>query len=983
MKKYVSKMTKILLILFILQYALIYDLFPDLSKSSSSIFADPLRSQGFPVYESSSSCSDFPDVIEIDTTKSLQQTTYDIFNLTGVKNPSLVQFTENIWTDVLGTDSLALQNSEIFQTGLIVTNSSVGSQLEEEVNNSLFVRIGNTGYGLPVPESGFNPDLNENEGWSISSGLSAGWKIPFTISSEYEVVNISFNWRFDAIDGAFDYDRYEYSPGVFLDENPDFQEVRARISHINPVNSFWLENDRSPSNPNGTIYYRRGPVVDGDEVWYQFNYLFQVSPDDYTLELGAYLNTREFELEYFDVWFDEIYIQGIDNLTDNLAPVPKESGLNRTADITQYEFFATFREGLWETPVKNVTVFYNTSSGLNTTAYNSTLSLVQTSYIDNAGYNNSYWNFSTIFQFNDSISYYYLTYDYQGNNYVSQNYYSVINDTVAPKITSSLSITNPSFIRQLGNGSSLICVTVYDWGNNTEEVKLWYRIGTGDLQSQLFLFNGTHYITKVTFGFLQTIYFNITLKDGAGNSNTYSGYSTKNTIDSIAPTIISNSLVIYPSKITENKNHVNISAFDPFGEIRRVFVEFWDLQGVLKFNVTLTSRGVLNQYFLSQPLDLPYNQSYIARAVVRDQSGLNATANITYTALDSVVPQLDIQESEYFEPGKLKVFLISSDTGSGLKSLEYAIYTPTGWSSSKSIELTGARYSFTIHSEFIGNERIEIRISAIDNAGNEKILTKVYTTSLFFLTPFGLLFTDGFITFVFVFGFTMVKIIQARRVRVVRRKRFDVALSRSERLAYLGEEAIFGFIAAYGQREGSSSVLLWEPRLIGGFYQYLKELVEKAHSRVDFIMRMKPKEMVSYIDFNIEDVACTAILFAYPAPTLPQQWLSTISLDQVPSGPGQGILLIMLLMREQWNTVSQSFQEEITEGVLDVKNRILAGETKESILEQARNFRRFISETIEVLDEIEVESEDFADSIMDGFENTLLEQDSEKKEDRR
>ena len=80
----------------------------------------------------------------------------------------------------------------------------------------------------------------------------------------------------------------------------------------------------------------------------------------------------------------------------------------------------------------------------------------------------------------------------------------------------------------------------------------------------------------------------------------------------------------------------------------------------------------------------------------------------------------------------------------------------------------------------------------------------------------------------------------------------------------------------------------------------------------------------------------------------------------------------MLLMREKWTEISHDFQEEITEGVLELKDLILSGEEKDLILQKAREFRLFISGTVEVLDEIEVETEEISADILGDFESEFL-----------
>jgi len=127
----------------------------------------------------------------------------------------------------------------------------------------------------------------------------------------------------------------------------------------------------------------------------------------------------------------------------------------------------------------------------------------------------------------------------------------------------------------------------------------------------------------------------------------------------------------------------------------------------------------------------------------------------------------------------------------------------------------------------------------------------------------------------------------------------------------------------------------------------------------------------------IEEISCTAIVFAYPVAQLPQKWLSSLSLEQTPSSTSQGVLMLMLLMRDKWSEVSHSFQDEIRDGMHDIKNYILAEEDQETITKQIQDFRLFISGTVEIMEEIEIESDDVTDSIMADFD---IESTDESKE---
>ena len=179
---------------------------------------------------------------------------------------------------------------------------------------------------------------------------------------------------------------------------------------------------------------------------------------------------------------------------------------------------------------------------------------------------------------------------------------------------------------------------------------------------------------------------------------------------------------------------------------------------------------------------------------------------------------------------------------------------------------------------------------------------------------------------------------------------------------------MFGFVAAYGKGEGITSTLLWEPGMIGHFYQYLKELNDRANNSVDFVMQTRADDAVTYVDFTIEEISCSAIVFAYPVANLPQKWLSSLSLEQTPSTTSQGVLMLMLLMREKWSEVSHNFQDEIRDGMHDIKNYFLAEEDKDIVLKQIQDFRLFISGTIEIMEEIETDPDDITDSIMADFD---------------
>ncbi|MHA1969334.1 MAG: hypothetical protein ACW964_16230, partial [Candidatus Hodarchaeales archaeon] len=366
-------------------------------------------------------------------------------------------------------------------------------------------------------------------------------------------------------------------------------------------------------------------------------------------------------------------------------------------------------------------------------------------------------------------------------------------------------------------------------------------------------------------------------------------------------------------------------------------------------------------------------------------AGLEHQEIYYYVMEDKIEPQIPTIEMEYQVPGSLKIIVYANDDGSGINASSFSLERKTNgeWVEIDSLDFeyndVNLHYSLIISTNWLGDEQLLLRVHTQDNAGNEAIIETSYNTRIFFATTIGLIITEILVVLVFVGIFSTVRLAQRRRLKVRRRTRFDVALGRSERLAYLGEEAMFGFVSAFGQREGVSSILMWEPRMIGNFYQYLKELAEKANNSVSFVMQTKPNDIVTFVDFSIEEIGCSAITFAYPVSTLPQRWLSSLTLDQVPMGAGQGVLLLMLLMREKWSETSYDFQEEIADGMTELKDLILAGEEKEAITRKVREFRLFISGTVEVLDEIDTEADEIADEIMSDFGTELMDTDSDTK----
>ncbi|MFW9855336.1 MAG: hypothetical protein ACFFFG_09745, partial [Candidatus Thorarchaeota archaeon] len=896
-----------------------------------------------------------------------------LLNETGTKNNGAIQFAENIWQDVLGSDPWAVSTPSVYQDGFIVSN-------QVNVNNSLFVRIGNA---EPVNDSSF-PE--------ITGGLSAGWEIGFPIPAAYDVINVSFKWRFDAPDGAFD--NYTKLPnGVVLDGTYDFQEIRARIRNSDDENkSFWLEGPVSSKNPNGTVFYRVGPEVTLDEQWFNFSRSFsvpQVPAANFTLELGAYLNTREYYNEYFDVWFDDILILGLNNVNDTQGPVPTSYGLARTDIVIQNKFWANFSEGTWASDVKNVTVVYNRTGTQIDTNINLNLTFVFPSKISNAGYNESHWVELVNFDFDDVIDFYFVMFDEANNSHVTEILSKTIQDNAGPEIVSSTNVTDPYFIREMGNGTVLIRVNTSDFGDATSSVRIVYQVG-GETKSALMIQNGSEYFIKLNVDFGDELEFQILLNDTVGNLNTFGNYFITTKTDVIAPII--HNITIFPSKSTEGRTFVIVNATDAYGKINqnevKLIVESVNSDGTettpvdilpLFYNATLDAYTLLSSSrFVLRYLD---DLNYSFTVEVSDLGEpLNNVVNKTeyYKVPDIIAPRINSIIEEYPYPSVLWIGITVQDQGSGVKSVFLDKKTESGWDRMTPKTDDGLLYYLTLQTDVVGSERIEYRVYVVDNNDNDEFgVSRIYVTPIFVTTVVGLIAAEAVVVTIFVAFFTLIKAVQRRRVRIVRRQRFDVALRRSERLAYIGEEAMFGFVGAFGQREGIVSILAWEPSMIGNFYQYLKELADKANNSVDFIMQLRATDQTTFVDFQIEEIGCTALVYAYPVSTLPQQWLSTLTLDQVPEGGGQGVLLLMLLMREKWAEVAHTFQEEIADGIVELKELLLAGETKEKFLQKTREFRSFISGTVEVLEEIETEVEDISDDIMEDFEADFLGSDEE------
>ncbi|MFX0087600.1 MAG: hypothetical protein ACFFAU_18265, partial [Candidatus Hodarchaeota archaeon] len=768
--------------------------------------------------------------------------------------------------------------------------------------------------------------------------------------------------------------------------SPDYQEIRVRIKHPTDDNkSFWLGNQVSDSTPNGTVFYRIGPEVTQDEEWFTFNSSFHVSQDiinPFTLEIGAYLNTREYWNEYFDVWFDNILIYGLNNVTDIESPVPLEYSLIRTSDVSIYNFWANFSEGIWESQIKNVTVYYNQTTNQSSTEYNASLVLQQPSFVTNAGYNQTNWLFVTNFSFSDEIDYYFKVFDEAGNIGFSDIKNVTIGDFFAPEITSTLDLQNPSFVYQNGDGMITITIDTYDWGNATENVTFEYYFNNTKQPSLVMTPNGTVFQVSLFVDYGVRIKFNFHLTDSLGNSNVYSNFEFDSNYDNTPPTI--GNISVNASTSEEGYTFISAPVTDSFGEIDKVFLLIESLNqvgGQYSANLTLFKDNNSNVYrlVLENGLKLNFSESYFLTVYARDKAiPFNSISrNTSYTVPDIIAPRVSTPTLSYPFPGKLDIHVRVSDLGSGISHVILELKTENGWD--KIINLTKSHeglYTTQINTNWLGNELLEFRVNAIDEVGNEIAENsrprQRYTTRIFVATNIGLIITEIGVILIVVVLFTFVKVGQRRRLRIVRRERFEIALGRSERLAYLGEEAMFGFVVAFGQQEGVSSILMWEPRMIGNFYQYLKELADKANNYVSFVMQAKPQDIMSFVDFKIEEIGCSAITFAYPVSTLPQRWLSSLTLDQVPMGAGQGVLLLMLLMREQWAETANDFKEEITDGITDIKDIILAGEDKETILNKVREFRLFISGTVEVLDEIETDVDEVTGDIMGDFESEFL-----------
>ncbi|MFX1507452.1 MAG: hypothetical protein ACFFDC_15320, partial [Promethearchaeota archaeon] len=617
-----------------------------------------------------------------------------ILDVSGDKTPYSLHFEDNIWEDVPPCVSDPLNNSSSYQNGLIVTNSTV-FPIDETittddltvVNNSLFVRIGNNGYGsnYTKPEDQYAPIEN------ISGGLSAGWQIDFSIEDHFDVIYVSFKWRFDAPDMMFDVYNDELPWYLNPDTSDDYQEVRCRIKHPDSDNSsFWMGDAINQTNPNGTVFYRVGPNVEKDEEWYFFNYSFHLPPtEDVTLELGAYLNTREVYNEYFDVWFDDILIQGVNNITDNVPPQPISFDLSRTEeDVSVWKFWAELAEGKWETPIKNVTVFFyeENSSAI---ILNRSLSLVSNNSTP-AGYNQTYWQFNEPFTFGQNIFFKMLIYDEAGNYIETDEKSRQIGDFEAPEITTSpLTVDNPNFVHQLGNGTILIKINARDWGNATDNVQLNYTLtyknGTSHQNMVPMSENGTEYQVRLFVSYKTLLEFRINLTDTVGNSREYpdphSWFALESDDDKTPPMV---DFIVNGSDSEEGRAFVYVDAKDTFGEIdnQSVVLVIRYKNGTHHRTLSLV-KSDSGLYELGTRLgDLEYAKEYNMTVSLQDEVGLSNSSSQIYVVRDTIAPKVagESVEFEYPYPGSLRIWVQVSDLGSGINSVTLERETEDGWS---------------------------------------------------------------------------------------------------------------------------------------------------------------------------------------------------------------------------------------------------------------------------------------------------------------
>ncbi|UCG01843.1 MAG: hypothetical protein JSW11_19835, partial [Candidatus Heimdallarchaeota archaeon] len=724
---------------------------------------------------------------DFDPKLTVQQQTTVLLNQTFDDINRSYDFASDIWGNLLGT---ALYNPSLYTAGLLDTSINAGGG----DGASLFARIGNHGNGSFVDDTLFADIAN----------ISAGWRIDFPISSSYSMINISFKWRFDTPDGGFDnYDEIVLGGKTIpMDVTPDYQEIRCRVEHPDIDNSFWAGNAiDETTNPNGTVYYRIGANVTGDEVWNSFVYSFKVDShiSNFTLELGAYLNTRENWNEYFDAWFDDVLILGINDIPDTNPPQPVDTGLERTTDIALFDFWANFSEGTWEAPIKNVTVFYNqlyNQSGVEyNNSYISSLSFQSPSDINNAGYNLTRWQYQAAFNFSDNVTFYFVAYDYANNSFVSETQSIMIGDYSAPEIQSTV-------VEQTGTGFVIIRVNVHDWGYGVDTIALNYSID-GEVQDTLFISDVELREYQANFSLDMSQYYGGTIEFGvflndtdAGNSLFESGgkyvseYPIMTVADTISPEI--HNISVFAHQTIEEQTYVNVTASDPFGEISEVYLvvryengtEHEDYSHITLKNTSIPGKYVLGKIAGVEALQLPFSKTheeYSITVFVRDKASPFNEVNQTYYYVvpDFIAPVVlsESIELEYTQPGSLRVWVQANDLGSGIKQVVLEIKTKDGWTKQYDMSEDNGRWMADISTGVLGNERIEFRIYAIDNEGNEildknQLPIKAYTTKIFFETPIGLLLMESIVVLTFVFIFTAIKITQLRQLRALQARRF-------------------------------------------------------------------------------------------------------------------------------------------------------------------------------------------------------------------
>ncbi|MHA2317118.1 MAG: hypothetical protein ACXAC6_05160 [Candidatus Hodarchaeales archaeon] len=736
------------------------------------------------------------DPLPLDVSLAIQDDISIVLNKSIDSDNQSFTFIYNIWDETLSSDPYVIASPELYENGIIYP-------AEGEIDSdALFVRIGNSGTNKTNLDAFLNTE--------ILYGISAGWQLDFPVDQDYDAIKLSFKWRFDAFDpSAFD-DYDELIPGEPLDASPDYQEIRCRInSPSGSQESFWLGNAVSDSNPNGSIFYRVGSNITQDEEWFNFTGSFQVPRNDtanYTLDLGAFLNTREYWNEYFDVWFDDILIEGVSNITDINPPVPTDFGLSRfETDNTSFSFWMNHSIGSWESPIENVTVYYNLTKDLITSYLNS--SLVESNFFstNNAGFNQTFWNFTAKFDFDDIISFKFVIFDESNNSYTTPTTVVVIDDVVAPWIPPGDEV----IISQYGDGRIQILANVTDWGFGVDKVSINYSVN-GEIKSltalsalQLFNESGidiTLFGVNLTVNYGDLLNFNLLLNDSIGNHDhtSYVGYSVEAEVDSIYPSITEFSF--YADNETEDRSYIRVGAQDSFGEIDRVLLNVLSPSGELS-NYRLGYDNISSYYIPQSPdnlLELEYvdpEEPYNLTVIIRDKAGLETSNSSLYIVKDIVAPEISESnvQKEYLIPGNLRIRVFTQDTGSGLRNVSLLRKEGSSWSDPITTDTEDSIY-FDLTTDLIGNQKIVFKIEVIDNAGNTNEITIEYMTPLFVTTTSGLLLSEALAILVVVGLFSAVKLTQKRKLRTVRRHRFDVATRRSERLAYIGEEAMFGFV---------------------------------------------------------------------------------------------------------------------------------------------------------------------------------------------